>query len=150
MAELTIVVAEGATAADVGVIEEGLVVHGEALSEPRRFTRLAVLARDAAGRLVGGLTGATVWGWLEIELLWVAEEHRGRALGGRLMAAAEEEAAARGCRHARVDTFDFQAPRFYARLGYEEYAVLEDFPSGHTRHFLKKDLGARPVRAGDR
>ena len=43
----TIVVAEGATAADVGVIEEGLVVHGEALSEPRRFTRLAVLARDA-------------------------------------------------------------------------------------------------------
>lgn len=141
----TIAVEPDPTDEEIDLIVRGLSEHGEARSEPRNRRALTVFARDESGRIVGGLRGATVWGWLEIELLWVAEEHRKDGLGREIMAAAEAEALARGCRHARVDTFDFQAPSFYARLGYAEYALLEDFPRGHRRHFLAKDLEASPA-----
>ena len=39
----------------------------------------------------------------------------------------------RGCARAELRTFDFQAPAFYKKLGYEEFLVSEDFPRGHTR-----------------
>jgi hypothetical protein len=38
------------------------------------------------------------------------------------------------------NTYDFQALLFYERLGYEQFAALEDYPPGHSRHFLKKRL----------
>jgi hypothetical protein len=34
----------------------------------------------------------------------------------------------------------FQALPFYQKLGYEKWGELNDFPIGHTRHFLKKRL----------
>jgi hypothetical protein len=57
-----------------------------------------------------------------------------------MMAQAEAEAIRRGCRHAHVDTIDFQAPDFYLKLGYTVWGVLDDIPPGHRRIFLKKDL----------
>jgi hypothetical protein len=46
---------------------------------------------------------------------------------------------ARGCHSARLDTFSFQAPEFYRRMGYEVFGVL-DYPPDHKRIFLKKQL----------
>ena len=51
-------------------------------------------------------------------------------------------ARARGCRHARLDTFDFQARTFYEQLGYRVYAELPDFPEGHRQFHLIKELAA--------
>jgi len=121
--------------------ERGLAEHGESRSEPRNARPLAILLRDDAGNVVGGLRGATVWGWLEIKWLWVAEPHRCAGWGKQLIAAAECEGIARGCRHAWLDTFDFQAPDFYAKLGYEVFGTLDDFPRGLTRYFMRKRLG---------
>lgn len=129
--------------ADVQRIVQGLVEHAlEAGIEPRRYTRLVLFARDADGQIVGGLTGAMVWGWLEVGELWVAEPWRGRGIGRRLLAAAEVEARRNGCRHARLDTFDFQARGFYERLGYATHAELADFPHGHVRYLMRKPLPA--------
>ena len=101
---------------------------------------LAVALRRADGQLIGGLTGRTLWGWLVIELLWTAPAARGRGRGRRLLAAAEQEALRRGCHHARVDTYSFQAPGFYERCGYARVATLADFPRGHQRHLYAKAL----------
>ena len=46
----------------------------------------------------------------------------------------------RGCHHALVDTFDFQAREFYERLGDETVGELHDFRRGHTRFFMRKSL----------
>ena len=56
------------------------------------------------------------------------------------LARAEEVAVERGCTHARLDTFDFQARDFYERLGYTVYAELPGFPTGHAQLHLRKVL----------
>jgi GNAT superfamily N-acetyltransferase len=101
---------------------------------------LGVLLHEVHGHLVGGLLGRTFWGWLVIELLWIDVPHRGAGHGRRLMAAAEEEGRRRGCHHATVDTYSFQAPGFYENCGYERVGSLDDFPQGHQRHFYAKAL----------
>ncbi len=116
----------------------------------RRFTQrdgrsLCVFARAADGSIVGGLTGMTYWEYLEVSYLWVDEAHRGAGHAATMMAAAESEARARGCRHALVDTFSFQAPGFYQRIGYGEFGRLHGFAGKYDRHFLHKDLDPAPV-----
>jgi GNAT superfamily N-acetyltransferase len=112
---------------------------------PRDYASLALVARGADGALAGALSGATIWGWLQVDALWVAEPLRRAGLGGRLLAAAEEAARRRGCTRARLDTFDFQARAFYERRGYEVYARLDGFPAGHTQFHLHKPLAGAPA-----
>lgn len=101
---------------------------------------LAILLCEADGGISGGLWGRTDWQWLSIELLFVPERLRGAGLGARLVRQAEEEALRRGCRGALVNTFSFQAPGFYERLGYRAFGILDDCPPGHRRISLQKPL----------
>jgi len=89
--------------------------------------------------VVAGLVGETYCGWLFIRYLWVSEDLRGWGVGRELMARAEARARDRGCHAAWLDTFSFQAPGFYQKLGYEEFGRL-DYPPDHQRHFLSKRL----------
>jgi len=75
-----------------------------------------------------------------INLLWVSGDHRGKGFGSKLMKAAEKEARRRGIKHAWVDTFSFQAPAFYRKLGYRRFGRLKDYPAGQSRSFLTKAL----------
>lgn len=106
---------------------------------------LCCLVRDESGELLAGLDGFTWGGYGMIEWLWVRADRRGTGLGAALMAAAEAEALARGCALMRVNTHTFQAPGFYARLGYRELATADGTPAGHGEVFLLKHL-----RMGDR
>lgn len=105
--------------------------------DPRSF---ALALRDDEGQIVGGLIGEMLWGWLRIGILAVAPELRGVGWGRRLVAEAERLAVAAGCRRAWVDTFSFQAPGFYQRLGYQVFGELADFPAGERRLFFWKVL----------
>jgi ribosomal protein S18 acetylase RimI-like enzyme len=100
--------------------------------QPRAYAPLALAIHDG-DRLVAGLTGATVWTWLSIDILWVSPELRSQHCGRRLVNEAETIARSRGCLHARLDTFDFQARSFYEQLGYRVYAELPNFPEGHRQ-----------------
>ncbi|MGW0556124.1 GNAT family N-acetyltransferase [Streptomyces sp. NPDC002926] len=89
----------------------------------------------------GGLTALT-WGrWLQVDLLWVADAHRGTGLGTRLLEEAERTAREdRGCLYARLETWDFQAPEFYRKRGYAVVGRVEDYPPGATEFILTKRL----------
>src|ERR1700722_18293136 len=84
--------------------------------------------------------GRNLLGWLFIRYLWVSEALRGKGIGRELMAGAEGRARERGCHSAYVDTFSFQGPGFYPKLGYQVFGEL-DYPPGHKRIFLRKRLG---------
>jgi ribosomal protein S18 acetylase RimI-like enzyme len=119
-----------------------LRAHNESQAGPSGYRPLVVQLRDAAGQVVGGAWGYTAYGWMFIQLLVVPEAARGRGLGERVMREAEAEALARGCHGAWVDTHSFQAPGFYARLGYETFGELPDYPPPFKRHFFRKRLVA--------
>jgi GNAT superfamily N-acetyltransferase len=106
---------------------------------------LGCLLRDQAGRLIAGLDGFTWGGYAMIEWLWVHGDHRHNGLGTRLVEAAEDEAAIRGCVVVRVNTHTFQAPGFYARLGYSQIGVAEDTPLGYGEVFLQKRLARQNI-----
>lgn len=101
---------------------------------------LCFALQGADGEIVGGVIGATYWDWLYVNLMWLKAELRGRGFGSQLLEKAEAEARRRGAKHAYLDTFSFQAPEFYKKYGYEVFGVLEDFPVGHRRYFLAKEL----------
>jgi GNAT superfamily N-acetyltransferase len=113
-----------------------------ARAEPLVIERFALLLRDDAGELAAGLSGTLYWGWLFVDAMWVSEGLRGSGLGRALMTRAEDHARAKDCHAAWLDTF--QASGFYEKLGYESFGVLDDYPPGQSRHFLRKRL--RPAR----
>lgn len=102
--------------------------------------RLCFVLRAAGDEVVGGVIGITFWNWLHIDLMWLHEDLRGRGYGSRLLAAAEQEARQRGARHAELDTLSFQAPGFYLKHGYRVFGELEDYPEGHSRYYMTKEL----------
>jgi ribosomal protein S18 acetylase RimI-like enzyme len=134
------------------IVETRTAEADELVAQVRRFNELTVgpghsqplgvLARDATGALVGGISGRTIYRHFLIEVLWVDESLRGTGLGRQLMETAERIAVERGCVAAQVDTLSFQAPDFYRRLGFGVVGRIEGFPAGHDRFFLLKKYAA--------
>ncbi|MBB4145294.1 GNAT family N-acetyltransferase [Rhizobium rhizoryzae] len=125
---------------ELGAIGENLSAFNDADVGPSERRTLAILVRDEAGALKAGINGYTGWGWLFTQWLWVDESLRGQGMAGRMLQAAEDEARARGCHSAWIDTFNPVAEKAYTRQGYEVFGELPDFPIGRTRKFLKKKL----------
>ena len=107
---------------------------------PSDYQPLVVALRDDNGVPQGGVWGYTAHGWLFIQFLVVAEALRGAGHGRALMAAAEQEALARGCHAVWLDTLEFQARGFYEKLGYELFGELPGYPPPYCRFFMKKSL----------
>ncbi len=107
---------------------------------------LGIFVRDA-GKVVAGITGWTRGDSCELQNLWVHPSLRGHGLGARLLAAAEAEAAARGCTQTVHLTYDFQARRLYEATGYELVGQVKDFPTGADVLWFRKPLNATPPRA---
>jgi GNAT superfamily N-acetyltransferase len=129
-------------------IENGLRAFNDATCEYFREARkpghgaqpLDIYLNDDHGNIVGGLIACTIWGWLRIDKLWVAETLRGQGYGSHMLAMAEQAAVKRGCTRAELNTFSFQAHEFYQRHGYIIYGQLDGYPPGHSRYWLRKDL----------
>jgi len=96
--------------------------------------------RDDSGEVIGAFTGHTWGGCCVITHLWVHESRWRQGLGRALLQAAETEAARRGCELAVLSTHDFQAPAFYARLGYVQVGYVDDTPAGYGELILQKRL----------
>lgn len=139
MSEPTIVLKDRPEDLDRKAIVEALIAYNDEAGGPSGFQPLAILIQDPDdGATLGGLWGKTFYDWLFIELLVLPEQFRGRHLGSRLLAEAEDIARRRGCIGSYLDTFGFQAPGFYLKHGYQVFGTLEDHPRGSRRTFFKK------------
>jgi N-acetylglutamate synthase-like GNAT family acetyltransferase len=101
--------------------------------------QLAFLAH-IDGELVGAVAGFTWGGFGELRQVWIREEQRGRGLGREIMSRAIDEARSRGCAALYLATYDFQAPGFYAKLGFRLVCQIQDRPIGHTDNFMMLEL----------
>jgi GNAT superfamily N-acetyltransferase len=127
---------------DVRALEDGLYGYNVKETGHADGRWLAMFVRDTERRVVAGLSGWTWAGWLKVANLWVREDLRHQGHGSALLQEAEKEAVARGCTRATLDTYSFQAPLFYQRLGYKIVAAVDDFPAGHKHYTLVKELAA--------
>jgi GNAT superfamily N-acetyltransferase len=129
------------TAEAVGrILEDKLYQFNVAATGFADGKAICFTAANDHGEMVGGIAGYTWGGCCFIKELWVAEGWRRQGLGRALIGAAEREAALRDCRQVVLSTHSFQAPGFYARLGYVEIARIEGHPTGHSNIVLAKPL----------
>lgn len=136
-----------ASAADEMAIYEGLgqnILHH--LGNVELGRSIKIFLRDKEGKVVGGITGNMFGGWVYISLLWVDEALRNQGYGSELLKRFEHEAIQQGCKYAHLDTYSFEARPFYERAGYEVFARLDDYPTGHCKYFLKKRLVGMEVQ----
>ena len=118
-----------------------LSAFNESHAGPRRNEKLALAIREGE-ELLGGLFAEIVWNALHIDMLWVTAEHRRQGYGRSLVQRAEEFGRERGCDVAYLSTFDFQAPPFYAAMGYRVIGELAGVPRGSRRVWFGKALTA--------
>jgi GNAT superfamily N-acetyltransferase len=102
----------------------------------RRELTIPLYADD--GNIRGGLVGYTGRGWLYVSLLYVPEDLRGQGLATRMLSMAEDEARARGCLGAYIDTMNPDALRLYRKLGYRQIGALDLLAGGHRVTWLAK------------
>ena len=126
------------SAETAGAIVRGLDDYNSGFWPGGNWEAEFLVGRDEAGVVQSGMKYVAALEWLFVNWLWVAAPYRRSGEGSRLMQAAEAEARARGCRGAFLDTFSFQAPGFYEKLGYSEFGRITDFPKGFDRIWLMK------------
>ncbi len=125
---------------DAQVVDEGLGAANLAAAPLHEVRALGCFAHDAEGAVMGGAVGRTWGDCCELQQLWVQPEHRGAGLGTALMHAFEARALQRGCRLFYLETFSFQAPAFYQRLGYETVHANTHFPHGIVKHLMQRQV----------
>jgi len=101
---------------------------------------LGLFLRDAGGSILGGAFGWSWGGTCHIRYLFLPAEMRRQGHGRRLMHTVELEARRRGCQQIVLETFSFQAPGFYKKLGFEVLSHVTDYPRGHQYLTLVKRL----------
>jgi GNAT superfamily N-acetyltransferase len=124
------------------VIWDGLAMHNVAITGFSEHYPVGLYLKTDDGEVMGGLLGNIWAGWLYVDLLWIALPLRGQGYGTALLQAAEKLGIERRCHSVMLDTLSFQAPDFYAKHGYEVFAVLDNCPTGHQRLYLRKSLVA--------
>lgn len=118
-------------------------IEAAALGAQRR--KVGLIVRERTGAVVAGVTGHTLATDFYVHLLWVDKALRGTGLGRTLMLAAERLAAEEGCRRIFLNTMAFQAPGFYAKLGYALQGAMPDFVWNSDRLYYRKAVSPLPV-----
>ena len=121
-------------------ILQPLIEYNDAQTGGSKSEPFALMVKDQNGEILGGLYGRMIFRWMFIELLSVPEQGRGQGIGSKLMAQAEALARENNCYGLWLDTFDFQAPEFYRKLGFSQFGEIVDYPPGHKRHYFQKRL----------
>jgi ribosomal protein S18 acetylase RimI-like enzyme len=114
------------------------------------YTHHLVIAKDrATGAIVGVVQGESLWGGASVSRLVVDKAWRRKHGVGRALLASMLESARDGPAQARVAhvcTLDFEAPRYYPRLGFRLDHELHGIQRGRSIHYLSlPDAKLRPV-----
>lgn len=131
-------VTEGIAPQEEQVILDRLRAYNLATFGESDRRELTIPLYEEDGTVKGGLVGYTGRGWLYISMLFIPEELRGKGLASRMLHMAEDEARARGCIGAYIDTMNPAALSLYEKLGYQAIGRLDSLAGGHKVTWLEK------------
>lgn len=95
---------------------------------------------EESGHVVAGIVASAVFDTVEIEFLCVAEQYRGRGYGELLLKRVESEAAAAHMKRILLNTYSFQAPAFYEKMGYRQLFQIVPVFKDVSQHYFMKEL----------
>ena len=95
---------------------------------------------EEEGELVAGIVAEAVFDTVEVEFLCVKENCRGKGYGRALLQYVEEQAENDGRKRILLNTYSFQAPGFYRRMGYELLAQQNPCFGEYSQYYFTKNL----------
>ncbi|NCB62432.1 MAG: GNAT family N-acetyltransferase [Clostridia bacterium] len=123
---------------ELEMVHEGLRAYNRGFFQSSED--LCCCIEDEAGVCIGGVLGWHADDLAMVDILWVDEKHRKLGLGIKLLSAVEEEAKRRGAKRIELNTFGFQAPRFYEKQGYRQFGKIEPGVGAYGHYFYVKEL----------
>ncbi|MGO2629038.1 MAG: GNAT family N-acetyltransferase [Enterococcus italicus] len=86
----------------------------------------------------GGIVYSSLYYIGYIDTLWVDEKFRNQSIGTKILSLLESKLREYGCELCHLDTFNFQAPVFYKKNGYEIFGELHHKKQNITEYLKKK------------
>lgn len=126
---------------DKQLMSEGMLKHHASQGHPRKTNTFSILLKDSNGILKGVVVASILWNGMHIDTLWVDVTIRNQKWGSKLMKLVEKEGRSRGATVAYTDTFTWQAPGFYEKMGYSLYGKIDNFPPGNSLSYFSKIIG---------
>ena len=104
------------------------------------YRPFAFVAREN-DEFVGIITGHSYYKEVHISDLIIVEEYRHKHIGSKLVKTVEDYFKDKGFENINLTTYDFQAPEFYKKCGFQIEFVRESKENSKlTKYFLVKYL----------
>ncbi len=129
---------EDPTSADMQAMMNVLIDFNEKITGSKR--KALFIGAHINTNCVGGIHARWRGADAYIDHLAVVENHRSQGAGRSLINSVEAELKRRGCKQIFVNTYAFQAPEFYKRLGYELVSRIREYMCGHDQFTFRKFL----------
>ena len=91
-------------------------------------------------KIAAGIVASAVFDTVEIDYLCVSEEYRGHGYGEQLFNKVEKEAAAKQIKRIILNTYSFQAPAFYKKMGYKQLLKIAPAFKDYDQYYFIKEL----------
>lgn len=104
------------------------------------YRDLSCCIHNKEGEMIAGVVAILKGEYLDLQYLWVDDAYRKEGLGSKLLLEVERRGREEGANVINIETFGFQAPKFYPKHGYELFAETKHCVGAYSRYFYKKEL----------
>lgn len=128
---------------DAAFIESELELfntHSKRSPQDEEYKKFIIVVKKNQQIIGGGIAYSSLYYIGYIDTLWVDEKFRNQSIGTKILSLLESKLREYGCELCHLDTFNFQAPVFYKKNGYEIFGELHHKKQNITEYFFKKDL----------
>jgi GNAT superfamily N-acetyltransferase len=122
------------------VIIQGIQKYNLPFFKQSDLQFFVVYARNEQSEVIGGLCGDILGTCACVDYMWVDEKQRGQGIGSKLFAKLENFAKSKKCTSIQLFTYDFQAEKFYKKLGFQSIGIVPKWIEDHDTIFLRKML----------
>ncbi|MFX1607144.1 MAG: GNAT family N-acetyltransferase [Promethearchaeota archaeon] len=112
--------------------------HVQNILKEYPHTDYCAVLKNEDGKVIGGISGYTTLGILNIAELWVDDRYRGLGYGKDLLIHAETLAQKRRCIAGQIACFSFQNVEFLKSHGYEILGFSDAYPNDVNEYYLTK------------